>query len=147
MNKEMIKLLLYWIRERQKIFEKKEAGKKWPWTKDEILQSYRFCNVYREQDTETIWIHKHWLMPNKYGQDDPDAWFAMCVARFINWHTTLDKIGYPVPWRPAKVLSKMRAMKAQGLKVFTGASTPVYTGAVPVKSSIFISGASGTVIG
>lgn len=118
MDKGAVKLLMYWIKERQSIHLKKEAGKKWPWTKDPILQEYRFCNVYRENDRETLWIHDNWLHPNS---KDPHIWFAMCVARLINWSPTLQEIGYPVPWEPAKVIRKMKKLRKDGNKIFTGA--------------------------
>src|SRR5882672_2249363 len=110
--------LFKFIRERHRIFLKKRAGEPKPWTEDKILQQYRFCNVFRELDTVTQWIAQNWRTPHK---DDPDLWFAMCVARFVNWPETLADVGYPVPWSPAqfkKVLLK-RADSEQ--KVFTGA--------------------------
>jgi hypothetical protein len=43
---------LYWhfAAERQSIFEKRVAGEPHPWTNDPILQTYKFCNVYRAAD-------------------------------------------------------------------------------------------------
>lgn len=88
-----VKELFAFIWEREIIREKKESGAPKPWTKDPILQTYRFCNVYRERDTVTQWIAEHWLgIPNE------DTWFAMTVARFLNKPTTLAHLGYPVPW-------------------------------------------------
>src|SRR5262249_11706029 len=29
---------------------------------------------------------------------DPDLWFAMAVARYVNWPDTLAELGYPLPW-------------------------------------------------
>jgi len=89
-----------------------------PWTDDPILQAYRFCNVYRELDTVTQWVAKHWRTPH---HDDKDLWFAMAVARWVNWPETLEQIGYPVPWNRTKFLSVLRRRKAKGDKVWTGA--------------------------
>ena len=58
--------------------QRRLAGMHKPWTEDPILRSYRFCNVYREHDTETIWIAQNWRNPNT---NDPNVWFAMAVAR------------------------------------------------------------------
>lgn len=43
---------LYWYfaSERQAIFERRMNGSPGPWSSDPILQSYKFCNVYRAAD-------------------------------------------------------------------------------------------------
>ncbi len=113
-----MKRLLDFIRERHSIYLRKSAGEPWPWTADPILQQYRFCNVYRNLDAQSKLIQDAWLAPHK---DDKDAWFAMVVARLVNWWPTLMAIGYPVPWRPARFIAAADTRKAEGLKVFTGA--------------------------
>ena len=110
--------LVAWVKERESIRKKKEAGLPPPWTIDPILAHYRFCNAYRELDDVTKWIYKYWLKPH---EKDPDVWFAAAVARFLNLPETLTEIGYPVPWnsrRFAKILSKRRRQK---LQIFNGA--------------------------
>jgi hypothetical protein len=87
--------LFDFIQERYAIRQRRESGLPKPWTQDPILQNYRFCNVYREHDTVTQWIAENWRQPN---YNDPDVWFAMAVARFVNWPDTLAEVGYPVPW-------------------------------------------------
>lgn len=111
--------LLYWIKERQSVYTKRQQGKPRPWTKDPILQSYRFCNVYREQDTVTRWIAQNWRDP--YDGVDQDAWFAMVVARVINWPETLEEIGYPVPWNRKWFRAVVHQRQEQGEKAYSGA--------------------------
>lgn len=41
-------------RERQRIYEKKQAGLPAPWTRDIAFQNFFFCNLYREQDKTTL---------------------------------------------------------------------------------------------
>jgi|AntDryMetagUQ889_1029465.scaffolds.fasta_scaffold04033_2 hypothetical protein len=43
---------IYWsfASERQAAFERRVAGRPFPWTEDPILQEYKFCNVYRAAD-------------------------------------------------------------------------------------------------
>lgn len=43
---------LYWTfaSRRQAVFEARLAGRQWPWSEDRILQTYKFCNVYRAAD-------------------------------------------------------------------------------------------------
>jgi hypothetical protein len=87
--------LFAWIKERHSIYTRRKAGQKKPWTEDEILLNYRFCNVYRELDKVTIWITNNWRKPY---ENDPGVWFAMMVSRLVNWPDTLAVIGYPSPW-------------------------------------------------
>lgn len=110
--------LLRFILERDAIYRRKTEGQPKPWTRDSILQRYRFCNVYRELDTVTIWIREHWREPHR---GDPDLWFAMTIARFVNWPDSLDVIGYPVPWHPERFVAALEQRKRDGEKVFTGA--------------------------
>ena len=110
--------LWYWIKERHLIWQKRKQGWPKPWTKDPILQEWRFCNVYRERDTVTRWIADNWRTPHK---DDPDLWFAMVVARWINWPDSLAEIGYPVPWNPDHFVGVLADRMRRKEKVFTGA--------------------------
>ena len=52
-----IKILYEWIEERYKIHLKKDVrGEEYPWTEDDILKRYRFCNVRREHDRQSRWL-------------------------------------------------------------------------------------------
>lgn len=124
--------LLHFIKERWKIHQKKEAGKPKPWTSDTILRSYRFCNVHRENDTVTKWIAENWRVNGSEDQDqDQDLWFAMVVARLVNWPETLEELQWEAVldmngtgvtrWRPKQFIRVMHARKAAGAKVFSGA--------------------------
>lgn len=94
---------------------------------DSILKEYRFCNVRREDDRVTRWIAQNWRTPHA---DHPDLWFAMVVARFINWPGTLDDVGYPVPWNPTAFCGVMERRVRRKEKVYTGAYM-VRAGEVP----------------
>lgn len=111
--------LLYWMEERQRIYQKRFVEKKPPpWTKDQILRDIRFCNVYREQDKVTIWIRENWREPFK---NHPNLPFAMAMARQINWPETLAEVGFPKRWNPEQVLAKMRNRAAAGKQNYSGA--------------------------
>jgi len=110
--------LFNFIRERHSIYEKKAAGLPSPWTADEILRRYRFCNVYRELDTQTIWFAENWRTPH---ETDEDLWFASLVFRFVNWHKTAEEIGYPVPWNPKHFMKTLRTRGERREKVYSGA--------------------------
>lgn len=56
-NTENLDLFLYYIRERYKIHLRKDLnGTHQPYTKDSVMQYYRFTNVRREHDRNTIWL-------------------------------------------------------------------------------------------
>ena len=109
---------LAFCRERESIREGRAIGLLPPWTEDPILGAYRFCNVRREDDRVTTWIRRNWREPNL---TDPDLWFAMVVARFVNWPDTLAELGFPIPWNPTHFLQVMAERKARKAKLYTGA--------------------------
>lgn len=117
-SKQNLQELKNFIEERQRIYLKKEAGEPWPWTEDPILQKFSFCNIYREQDKVTKWIRENWREPYK---DDQNLWFAMAIARQINWPPTLQAIGYPVKWEPKKVLNIMQERAKRGEQNYSSA--------------------------
>lgn len=113
--------LFRFISERYAVLQRRKQGLPKPWTQDSILQNYRFCNVYREDDTVTQWIKAHWR--DTY-TNDKDVWFAMAVARFVNWPDSLAEVGYPVPWDAATrrhFVNALELRQAVKEKVFTGA--------------------------
>jgi len=110
---------------RHNIYLKRDAGEAKPWTDDPVLQRYRFCNVYRELDTVTIWIRENIREPYA---DCPNLWFRLCMARQINWPETLAEIyaesakfrvGGNYDWREIRKI--MLARQARGEKLYTGA--------------------------
>lgn len=114
------KLFSDFVHERERVRLLKESGEPQPWTKDPVLQEYRFCNVHREDDRVTRWIAKNWRDPHR---KDEHVWFAMVVARLINWPATLGAIPYPYEWEKTRVrtLNTMDSMVNAGEQVFTGA--------------------------
>ena len=110
--------LFAFAKERHAIYDKWRLDAPRPWTQDQILSSYRFCNVYRELDAVTQWITKNWRTPN---MDDKDLWFAMCVARLFNQPDCLQDVGYPVPWKPDATLKKLGERQKKGFLVFNAA--------------------------
>ena len=108
-----------WIAQRHRIYLKKSAGEPPPWTDDEILRRYRFCNVFRELDRVTVWLREHWRDP--YADSD-HLWIAMCLARQVNWPETLEEIGFPKRgYNAGRVQRVLEARKAREEKVYTGA--------------------------
>lgn len=111
--------LVRFIKEREKVRLNKEAGKPRPWTKDPILDKYRFCNVHREDDRVTKWLRENWYF---HLADDLDVWFAAVVARLFNQPDALyDIMPNVLPWKPEKVRSILHKRRTAGKKNFNAA--------------------------
>lgn len=117
----MINQFLWFIKEREAIRRKKEAGEPKPWTQDPILQQYRFCNVYREDDKVSRWIYENWIHPY---EDHHNLIPAIVLARMVNWPDTLAEIGFPVEEGPIDGCDygdRIRTRINRGDKTWTGA--------------------------
>jgi hypothetical protein len=79
--------ILYFVYEREVIRLQKDRGMKKPWTDDEILSKYKFCNVRRRDDRVSQWIFDKMLKPFALYQD---VWFVSAIARYINWPPMLE---------------------------------------------------------
>ena len=110
--------LFSFMRERQSIYVKKESNSPKPWTKDPILQQYRFCNVYREQDKVTRWIAEYWRDAHS---KERDLWFAMIVARLLNLPHSLIMLSWPIPWNERDFIKTLHAEQKRGNNVFNAA--------------------------
>lgn len=108
-----------WITERHRIYLKKASGTPPPWTMDQAMQTYRFCNVFRELDKVTVWLRERWRDP--YATNE-HLWIAICLARQVNWPDTLEEVGFPEHGYDAVAVQRaLEARKARGEKVYTGA--------------------------
>ena len=115
MNRDRSRTLTYWIWEREKIRLWKEAHAPRPWTKDAILQEWRFCNVNRCDDTVTRWIFEHVIAPHA---SSPSLWFNLVIARLVNWPDTLAALGFYEEWDVEHFVRTVANLKG---KVWTGA--------------------------
>lgn len=117
---------MYYIQERHDIYLKRQLGKPAPWTDDNVLRHYRFCNVYRELDTVTIWVREHIREPFA---DDKWLWFMLAIARRINLPATLEELmadkkgAWPRngKWSPDRMVQLLDDRTARGEPVYTGA--------------------------
>jgi hypothetical protein len=113
-----VKQLFAFMKERHAIHTRRMLGQPPPWTNDPILRDYRFCNILRNLDKVTVWIHENWCEPHR---DDPDLWFALCVARLLNLPASMEAVGYPVPWDLVKFGRAIKKHKDAGGKCFNAA--------------------------
>jgi len=112
--------LLQFIAEREAVRQRRASGDPPPWTEDKILGDWSFCNVKRECDRVTCWISDNWREPHA---DDPDLWFAMAVARLVNWPPSLAEIDWPAPFDRDRFVTKLRERAERCEKVWGDAYT------------------------
>jgi hypothetical protein len=118
--------LLYWITEREAIRLRREAGAPAPWTDDEILRTYRFCNVRRMDDRVTRWLMEMWYGPHR---GHPNTLAGAALARFFNQPRTLAYVQDYVWNRPRLEWTKM----AGELKHLRNLGPPVFNAAYMVR--------------
>lgn len=109
--KTVQEMFWYWIRERESIRRKREAGDSAPWTKDPILGYYHFCNVRREDDRGTKEIRQ---VVRSHGVDYWDLPWVYTAARLFNKASTLDYLLE----RGDAGWEMLRDLKDNGCKVF-----------------------------
>ncbi len=78
---ECLKDFFAYARERYQIYRRREAQLLPPYTTDPILQHYRFCNIFREDDTTTAWFRENVRDP--YRESTGIAW-ATVIFRWFN---------------------------------------------------------------
>ena len=97
-RQEVYDLYWYFACERQNIFWRKLEGKEPPWTKDKILQEYKFCNSYRVNDRVSQYLLKNVIYNGKI-YDNNDTIFRIMLFKLFNkeqtWELLLENIGDP----------------------------------------------------
>ena len=84
--RDRLDLYFYWIHERETIRINKEVLRhEPPWTDDPILQKFKFCQVFREEDRTTRWFKRH--IRNVW-RDDPEVLMATVIFRWFNFIET-----------------------------------------------------------
>ena len=117
-NLKPLERLMYWITERHSIYLKRQAGEPPPWTDDEILQTYKFCNVIRAQDRVSDWLINNWYNPFK---EHDNMLVACTLARQLNNTDSLSAVGFPEKWQPEKVEKILYERQKKGLKNYSSA--------------------------
>lgn len=125
-REEIYDLYWYFAAERQNIFYKKLNNEEAPWTDDEILQTYKFCNAYRASDRVSQYLIKNVIYNNKnYSYED--MIFRIILFKIFNkestWEVlcnslgdvTLDNFNFK---RYCKILEEA---KENGVKIYTDA--------------------------
>lgn len=87
---------------------------------DPVIAQYRFCNVRRNDDRVTKWIHKNLMEPLS---EDENLWFHLVIARLFNNPQTLAAFPLPefISWRPEQWRKRLVHMKMRGDTIFNAA--------------------------
>ncbi len=80
----------WFIRERISIWEKRYTNQDQPYTSDPILSTYRFCNILRELDRQTI---EHHTLLNPLRGDFPRWLLNMFYCRLVARPQTVQQAG------------------------------------------------------
>jgi hypothetical protein len=120
---------LYWYfaSARQRAFERRVAGVPWPWTDDPIIQTFKFCNVFRAADR----VSQYMIRQVCY-HDEPcsaeDRLFQIVAFRTFSkietWRSVRDFLGrYPTldDLSDASFVKALDHAKDQNGGLYTGA--------------------------
>lgn len=113
----------YWITEREKIRQAKDAGKKPPYTRDPVMANTRWCCVRRMDDKVSRWMLEYWYSKDGYASYRT-ALIAALLARMINKPETLLAItggNRFTKWDFDRAYKAMYEIKNRGGVVFTNA--------------------------
>jgi len=106
--RDKLDLYFYWIHERELIrIAKEHLNLEPPWTDDEILQKYKFCQVFREEDRTTRWFKRH--IRNVW-RDDPEVLMATVIFRWFNFietGRTLIRHNLHIEWDRKKAIEEI----------------------------------------
>lgn len=119
-NQEAFETFWYWINERHKIYIKKEAGEPKPWSDDPIFQTWRFCNVFRQLDTQSKYLIDNIIKPAE-NWDPAVLLFNIYAFRAFNWYPTYEAMGgYQFEWNE-RAVGKLLKAHAEKNKLTSGA--------------------------
>ncbi|MCG7944832.1 MAG: putative DNA base hypermodification protein [Candidatus Thiodiazotropha taylori] len=96
--------LMDFSEERQNIYLRRKSNKPQPWTDDKTLQTYKFCNVFRDQDRTTEFI-LDWVSPLKNQSTDLVA--NLIYARMCNNPRILEMMGFIHEIAPEKFIQNI----------------------------------------
>jgi hypothetical protein len=123
---EIYDLYWYFAYERQNIFWKKLNNEEYPWTDDEILQEYKFCNSYRVNDRVSQYLLKN-VIYNGKEYSNKDMLFRIILFKLFNkestWELLEENFGdITLKTFDTKAYSKVLSdAKKRGIKIYNDA--------------------------
>lgn len=123
---EIYDLYWYFAFERQNIFIKKQNGEPAPWTKDPILQQYKFCNAYRVNDRVSQYLLRNVIYTSKtYSKSD--MIFRIVLFKLFNKESTWEILEREIgditisTFSPQKYSQVLTKYSNQGIKIYNDA--------------------------
>lgn len=110
-DRELLQEISGFINLRMQVWERKTRGEQPPFTTNQILRDFRFCNIYRELDRQTIQIHQD-LVPLR---SDFNLWLLnLAFHRFICNPQTVAKVGHLSfdPDNNQRVMQKLKELRS-----------------------------------
>ncbi|GAB3042527.1 hypothetical protein GCM10027052_25750 [Parafrigoribacterium mesophilum] len=121
---------IYWkfAHERHRVFEQRLTGEAGPWTDDRILQTYKFCNVYRAADRVSQYMIRNVCYNNDDDITDADRVFQVVAFRTFSNIATWDSLTMLLGHAP--VIDDIRSGRLEAaLTSIRESSKRLYTGA------------------
>ena len=128
----------YWkfATERQNIFFKRLNGEGFPWTKDKILNEYKFTNVYRATDRVSQYLIKNVIY--KGSQKPEEVFFRLVLFKIFNRISTWEVLEYE--------LGKI-SFKDYSFKRYDKVLSEVMHNSIPIYSAAYIMASGRTKFG
>lgn len=119
----------YWkfAAERQNIFFNRFNGESYPWTDDEILNQYKFTNVYRATDRVSQYLIKNVIY--KGSQKPEEVFFRLILFKIFNRISTWEVLEYE--------LGKI-SFKDYSFKRYDQVLSEVMQNKIPIYSAAYI---------
>lgn len=138
MNQSAFDDFIYWINERHLIYVNKQEQKPWPWTEDEIFQTYKFTNVFRELDKTTVWMRENLTNPN-LNEPHNKMIYNCALFRMFGTMEMCEAIGgWQQDHNPQHLKSIARSRLNNKQRVFTGAYIITNQGRKDPKENIVV---------
>jgi len=121
---ENLDLFYRFVNKRHNIYIRRFIKKKPPpWTKDKILQEYKFTNVYRKLDRSSKWMIANIIENDRDFPKLSQKVWGCIFYRINNNVETFEEIGIPIRknFNPKKYKIKMDAYRDAGNRTFTNA--------------------------
>lgn len=122
-DSDALDTLVYYLHERERVRLAKDRGDSRPWTKDPILQTFKFTNVIRANDWTTQQLMRGWYEPNK-NESLEHILLACGIARYFGTWEFCEAVGFPkngFDKERIRVLAETRMYGKPKKPVFTSA--------------------------
>lgn len=111
----------WFVNERHRMYLKKATGAPKPWTNDPALRDWKYCNVFRQLDTQSQHLINHHLNAHV---DAPiqEKIFNIFLFRAFNWYPTYLVLGgWLTDWRPDVAINILGKRDVRDVKLTSGA--------------------------